>query len=1031
MKHLGSIYRRELWSYFRTPIAYVFIAAFNLAAVVNTYFVGSLLETNQADLNPFFSLLPWLFLVLIPGVGMRLWAEEKSSKTLELTLTLPVDLWTWVIGKFLAAWTVIALALSLTFPMVLTLTYLGDPDFGPLLCGYAGGLLMAGAFLAVSTVSSVISKSQVISFVLSLMFNLALLLLGWGVFSDTLLIFLPLAFVDSLASLGVITHYDSLSRGVITLSALAYFALVTMGGLLTSFFLLTQQRSTSAGQRFQTLIRLSSLQQIGLTVLVSSLLFVLSAFIPLRWDLTANSSYSISEPSLAIVKGIDQEVTATLYFSQSLGSTPPFVKQYSKRVAEVLERYAAASDGRLTVKRVDPRPDTKEEDDAIRYGLEGIKVQDGTMYFGVSMVSGSRESTIAFLDPNREDLLEYEIAKALVALKGQKKPVLGIVSGIKLGTKKPDGTMESGALLEQLEQSFTIEEFNLLSYPVPDHIDLLFLVHPRDWDQQTYLAVDQFVMRGGKILMAVDPFSRIELVQKHGVSMLKAGGEMAQFMSQPGPLFKAWGIQFDPTKVIGDPNRATSINIYGQSTLYPLFIKMGAADFGPSPVLKNLQEVLFAEGGSIALEAGSPLTMEPLLQTSEESGTSETFPLSFQDAKKTISIFKPSREKRVLGALFRGTFKSAFANDGAQLKEGKAPSEVIILADVDFMDDRHATRPSNVGSKLVRTPKNDNLNFVVNALEYLAGSGSLMSIRSSGVMARPFTALRDLQKETEIRWREEEKSLQSKIRDAQNQLSSYYQRDSRANRLELRLIDLQTIKKLRQSERDMETKFRRVRLNLREEIQTLYHRIIGYNLAAAPLIVLTFGLVFFTLRNRRSQARQAWSSLYLTVPSLSAGLLFVIGFVYLDRGSVRLNAAPLFENLFDMEDLAGVTQVTLTENGETATLIKSSDGMWRMKESNMEIINTDRLSRLLYDFSEAKIVRKITGIKSSAERLELNKGKSIAFSGSFNLKVTVGKQQGHGGYMVQVEGRDSPYLIDQLLHTNTSPSFWLQSQNTN
>ena len=1027
MSQLGSVYRREFWSYFRTPIAYVFITAFNVAAIIITFFIGGLLDTNQADLNPFFTLLPWMMLCLVPGVGMRLWAEEKSAKTLELTLTLPIKLWTSILGKFLAGWTIIGLALGLTFPLIVTVFYLGEPDAGALVCGYLGGMLMAGAFLAVSTFCSVISKSQVVSFVLSLVANLTLLIVGWGVFTDVLLAIFPLSVVDAIAYLGVITHFDGLGRGVIPFQDVVYFLTLIASSLLLSFFILTQQRATSAGKRFETFVRMSSMQQIALTFGLGLALIALSALIPFRLDLTANKSYSISEHSRAIVKALDRDVEATLYFSQSMRDTPPFIKLYGKRVADVLGQYAKTSGGRITFKMVDPRPDSKEEDQAIHDGLTGVKVRDGAFYFGISMKSGTKESSVPFLDPGREDLLEYEIAKALVATKGNKKPVLGVLSSLKVSNTAPDGTVLRWTLLDQLEGSFEIQEMKVLTNPVPDNIDALLLIHPKDWDRSTFLAIDQFVMRGGKVVMAVDPFARMEIIQKYGVPIVQAGGDMVQASSQPQALFKEWGIQFDPTKVVGDPNRAVTINIYGQSTLYPLFVKLGPSDFSASPVLKNLKEIVMAEGGSVSLAPGSSLTMEPLLQSSEESGTAESFVLAFQDAKKTLGTFKPARDRRVFAALFRGTFKSAFATDDKVLKESKTSNELIVVADADFLEDRHATRMQNIGEKQVRAPKNDNINLILNSLEYLTGNGSLMAIRSSGVISRPFTTLRDLQKATELRWREEEQKLQGKVHAAQNQLSSFYTRDSKANRLDLRPEELKVIKKLRQEERDMENKYRNVRRNLREEIQQLNHRLIAYNVVAAPILVLCFGLLYYAIRFRQSKQGLRMKRLYLMVPALTTAAALVFGFVHFEQREMRLNAAPLFETLFDMEKLSDVQQVTLTENGEIATIIKGPDGIWRLKESNMQPVNSDRLSRLLYDFSEAKIVRTINGSKGNAESFGLNQGKSIAFDGGTKFKLVVGKQQAHGGYIVQEEGKDHPILIDQMLHTNTNPAFWLQT----
>jgi ABC-2 type transport system permease protein len=238
---LGAIYRRELASYFATPLAYVFIVIFLVLAGSFTFSLGGFYERGQADLASFFNFHPWLYLFLVPAVAMRLWAEERRSGSVELLLTLPVRPGVAVAGKFLAAWSFVALALALTFPMWITVNYLGSPDNGAILAGYVGSLLMEGGFLAVGSCLSAATKSQVIAFILAVVVCFVLLLAGYPLVLDAFRGWAPDTIVDAIASLSFLTHFQAISKGVIDLRDLVYFAM-TIGVWLYATTLVLELR---------------------------------------------------------------------------------------------------------------------------------------------------------------------------------------------------------------------------------------------------------------------------------------------------------------------------------------------------------------------------------------------------------------------------------------------------------------------------------------------------------------------------------------------------------------------------------------------------------------------------------------------------------------------------------------------------------------------------------------------------------------------------------------------------------------------
>lgn len=226
-----TIFKRELGAYFATPVAYVFIVIFLLLTGVFTFYIGGLYESNQADLEPFFRFHPWLYMLLIPAISMRLWSEEHKTGTLELLMTLPISLGEAVIGKYLAAWCFTAIALGLTFPVWLTVNYLGDPDNTVIAVGYAGSLLLAGACMAIGSCMSALTKNQVVAFVISFVVCFAFNLSGFPIVLDLFHTWAPQAIVDVISSFSFITHFDSILKGVVDIRDIIFF------GSLIAFWL--------------------------------------------------------------------------------------------------------------------------------------------------------------------------------------------------------------------------------------------------------------------------------------------------------------------------------------------------------------------------------------------------------------------------------------------------------------------------------------------------------------------------------------------------------------------------------------------------------------------------------------------------------------------------------------------------------------------------------------------------------------------------------------------------------------------------
>ena len=244
IRNIQSITRRELGGYFGSPVAYVFIIIFLVLSGFFTFYISNFYEIGQADLRPFFQWHPWIYLFLVPAVGMRLWSDERRTRTIELILTLPVTLFQIVVGKFIAAWIFIGIALVLTFPLVLTASYLGNPDLGAIFSTYFGSFLLAGSYLSVGSMTSAMTKNQVISFILSVMVCLFLVLAGWSPILQILSGWAPVWLIDVVSGFSFMPHFASMERGVLDLRDIFYFLSIIFFMLFANGLILQNRRAS-------------------------------------------------------------------------------------------------------------------------------------------------------------------------------------------------------------------------------------------------------------------------------------------------------------------------------------------------------------------------------------------------------------------------------------------------------------------------------------------------------------------------------------------------------------------------------------------------------------------------------------------------------------------------------------------------------------------------------------------------------------------------------------------------------------------
>jgi len=602
-----------------------------------------------------------------------------------------------------------------------------------------------------------------------------------------------------------------------------------------------------------------------------------------RIDLTEQRLYTLSEGTKAVLRGLEEPITLRLYYSQRLGREIPLYAAFATRVRELLREYAELANGKIRLEFYEPEPFSEVEDRALAFGLQGVPVdQSGEqVYFGLAGTNTlDDERVIAFFQPERERFLEADLTRLVYELSNPRRPVVGVMTGLPLnGEMRGFGGRPTPpwVVMTQMRQFLEVKEVPLDAAEIEPDISVLMVAHPQNLSLRTQYAIDQFVMRGGRLLVLVDPHSEAQAFRPD-----PRGRPIGDTSSDLPRLFEAWGIGYDKDKVAADLRGAFRVRANPQDRVQAVdyvawFVASGPGQIARGDIVTGeLNQVAFGSPGFLTRRDGAAIEFVPIVTTSVEAAPIPAEKVrSDPNPAAILAEFRPAGEPLTLAARIRGRLASAFPDGPPPPAEGEAAPErtrphlahsegnanLLVIADSDVLEDRFWVRVQDFFGQQVAQPTADNGALIVNALDNLAGSDALIGLRSRGESRRPFERVEAIRRRAEAEYRATEQALTRKLEETERRLRELRQGGATAaerSRAEAVLTAEQraAIEDARRVILETRQELRAVQRDLRREIEALERTVKLAAIVAVPLVVAVAAMLLGLWRIRR-RARRA------------------------------------------------------------------------------------------------------------------------------------------------------------------------------
>jgi len=597
-----------------------------------------------------------------------------------------------------------------------------------------------------------------------------------------------------------------------------------------------------------------------------------------RVDLTQDKLYTLSDGTLNIIKALKEPLTLRFYYSELAAQDLPSIKTYAQRVQELLEEYQRASNGMIRLVVINPTRFSDNEQRAKQYGLQGVPLEGGTdpLFLGLagSNLLDGRE-TIAFFQPEKEDVLEYDITKLIYKLSSVERKSVAVISSLEVDGKQYDhekgeapseGDAKPWAFMAELRQLFNVSVLPVEVKRIPSSIDVLMVVHPKEFSDSTLYAIEQYVLRGGKLITFVDPYSEADIPKKDPDNPMSA--MLASRSSNMPKLFRAWGFERSGADVVADRKTAIKVDFGARTNNQPidyvLWQSIGNDQLNQDQAItQQLKKIEVATVGRFETLDNATTTVTPLISSSNEAMLVDKRVVQFRnDPVALLTKYQAGTLSYSLAVRATGHVKSVFpdgvADDSGQkrkmsghISESKQDIDVIAIADVDMLKDRFWVQLQDFYGEQIAYSTSNNIDLLINAIDQMSGSNGLIDVRSRAGFSRPFDRVLDLQREAEKRYRTKERELQKILKDTEQRIARMQVERSGSDDHILSPEQKKEIAELQNMKNKTEQQLREVQSNLLQDIDKLDTQLKFFNIGLVPLLVALIAIITGWLRIRK------------------------------------------------------------------------------------------------------------------------------------------------------------------------------------
>ena len=614
---------------------------------------------------------------------------------------------------------------------------------------------------------------------------------------------------------------------------------------------------------------------------------VVTAALKQRIDLTKEKAFTLSAGTKAILKKIDTPVKIRFYCTRAENATPEtvFLRNYAQQVEDLLDEFKQYAGSKLTIQKFNPLPDSDAEDSAKLDGIEGqvVSAEGEPFYLGLAINMLDETVALPFLSPSRERMLEYDVARAISQVITPQKPVVGVMSALPVFGEFNPMMMRMGQrgqepwiIINELKRDFTVKEVSLGADKIDDDVKVLVVIYPREISDGAQYAIDQFVLRGGKVVAFLDPLSIADNRSSNPSNPLQGAMSSGATMDK---LLKAWGVEFDVSKAVADMTFKT--NIRGQdgrpqeaAAVLSLTKEAMNAD---DAVTSQLDNLLLPYPGAFTGTPAPGLKETVLLKTTKNSQFIDKIMAQFGGGAKD---FKASDKEYALAIRLAGKFKTAFPDgkpgeksaekkDEGEKKEDKKPETkpdnslkestadtvVILVGDSDMIFDPVCVQVQNIFGQKIIIPQNGNLNLAQSMVEQLAGDSNLIGVRSRATLNRPFTVVKKMEERAQESYRSNIKELEASLSETQQKLNELQRTKEKGQRFILSPEQQQELARFRQKEAEAKKELKQVRKNLRRDVDSMENRLKWVNIAGMPVVVSLTGIALAVYKRKRTAAK--------------------------------------------------------------------------------------------------------------------------------------------------------------------------------